>query len=276
VGALACLGATPTLRGQTQALTLAEVIDLRSQGVSTRQILRSAEQFCISFAITDSVRDRLAAVGADSSLVNGLRVACANRELAVPARPADVLLDDDFSTTGRGGEFALRDRRCTARVGTAGLRLENHARDAVCVIGYPSGMLGDNVRIELSVSGLGASRAGLIVLGFGRDPDVVGQFSFSLTADRRVELCRSNGASCQRLVYRTSVPAVRAGTADDNLMAVEVRGRRITLLVNGETIETYMADRAVSGALSLGFGPNTNVDITRIVARRLSLVAASR
>jgi len=274
VGAFGFLGAAPSLRAQTQALTLAEVIDLRSQGVSTRQIVRNAQQFCISFAITDSTQKQLTAAGADSVLVDGLRGACSHREPSVAARPADVLLDDNFS--GREGEILLSDQRCGARAGSGGLRLENRARDAVCVIGYPSGQLGDNVRIELVLNRLGATRQGLIVLGFGRDPDVAGQYSFSVTADRRVELCRSNGAACERLIYRTNVAAVRTGVADENRLAVEIRGRAITLMVNGETIDTYVTNRAITGGLSLGFGPGTNVNITQILARRLSLVSASR
>jgi hypothetical protein len=271
------LGAVRELQAQAQALTLAEVLALRTQGVSPRQILRSARQYCIAFTINDSIQKQLDAAGADSVLVGGLRTSCSNRDLpASTGLPSDVLLDDNFSRSGGRGGFGATDGRCNVHVDGAALRLENHARDVVCVTGYPSGPLDDNVRIELTVNRLGANRLGLVVLGFGRDPDLAGQYSFSVTADRRVVLCRSEGGTCQRLVYKTGVTAVHTGTADENRLAVEIRGRRITLLVNDQAIDTYTADGSVMGTLSLGVGPGTNVDVTRIIARRLAVAPTGR
>jgi hypothetical protein len=270
-------GAVPGLWAQSPALTLAEVLELRTQGVSSRQILRNAKQYCISFTVDDSIRKQLDAAGADSALVTGLRSTCSTREhLAAPALPSDVVLNDDFSRGGGRGGFKLGDRRCSVHADSTALRLENRARDIVCVTGYPSDPLDDNVRIELTVNRLGANRQGLVVLGFGRDPDLVGQYSLSVTADRRVELCRTDGAACQRLVYRTGIAAVKTGAADENRIAVEVRGRRITVIINGQTIDSYTTNRNVSGALSLGVGPGTNVDVTHVVARRLAATPESK
>jgi hypothetical protein len=269
--AAALLGAAPAVRAQTPALTLAEVLELRTQGVSSRQILRSASQYCIAFTVTDSIERQLQTVGADSALVAGLRAACSNKDLptAAPAASSDVLLDDDFAKgSGRDG-FGVNDRRCTAQADATALHLENRARDAVCVAGYPSGILDDNVRIELTVNRLGANRQGFVVLGFGRDPDSGVQYSFSVTSDRRVELCRTEGGTCQRLVYKAGVAAIRLGAADENRLVVEVRGRHLTLVVNDVTIDTYTANRPVTGALSLGVGPNTNVNVTHVLVRRL-------
>ena len=276
VGAVGFFGAVPVLRAQTQALTLAEVIELRTQGVSSRQILRNAQQYCISFTVNDSIRRQLDAAGADSALVSGLRATCSRREVPVPTptAPSDFVLNDDFSHGGGRGGFRLGDRRCSVRADSNALRLENSARDMVCVTGYPSDPLDDNVRIEVVVTRLGASRHGLLVLGFGRDPELAGQYSFSVTADRRVELCRSDGGTCQRLIYKTGVAAIQTGSADENRLAVEVRGRRITLFVNGQSIDSYTANRSVVGALSLGVGPGTNVNITQVVARRLAAATA--
>jgi len=271
------VAATPQARAQTQALTLAEVIELRTQGVSSRQILRSAQQYCISFTMNDTVRRQLDAAGADSTLVSGLGAICAHREVAPPPPPtsSEFVLNDDFRNGGGRGGFRLGDRRCSVRADSNALRLENTARDIVCVTGYPSEPLDDNVRIELTVNRLGASRQGLVVLGFGRDPDLVGQYSFSVTADRRVELCHSDGGSCQRLIYRTGVSAIRNGAADENRLAVEVRGRRIALFVNGQPIDSYSANRSVVGALSLGVGPGTNVNVTQVVVKRLPVATAT-
>jgi hypothetical protein len=267
----------PTLGAQTPALTLAEVLELRNQGVSSRQILRSAREYCIAFTVNDSIERQLGAAGADSALVTGLRTAC-SKATTTPARPtptpsanSDIVLDDDFTrSTGRSG-FTLNDRRCSSRLDSTGLRLEYKDREGVCVIGYHSAPLDDNVRIELSVSRLGAYRLGLVVLGFGRDPGVQGQqYSFSVTADRKVELCRADGGTCQRLIYKTGVSAVHGGASDDNVLAVEIRGRRMTLIVNDATIGSYTTNANISGGLSLGVGPGTSLTIKKLVARRLS------
>jgi hypothetical protein len=271
------LAGMPAFRVHAQALTLAEVVSLRSQGVSSRQIVRNAQQYCISFAIDDSTQKQLGAAGADSILLAGLRKACSNN--GTPAAPpglptgpssapvSDIVFDDDFTRGGGRGDVGLIDRRCVTQADGNALHLENRTRDIVCVVGYPSGSLDDNVRIEMTVRRLGATRQGVVILGFGLDPDVSGQYSFSVTADRRVELCRSFGGSCQRLVYKPNVLGVRAGATDENQLAVEIRGRRVSLFVNGDMIDSYTAYRSVTGTLSLGFGPGTNLDVTRILAR---------
>jgi hypothetical protein len=268
----ATLGFAPMLAAQTPALTLAEVLELRTQGVSSRQILRNAREYCIAFAVTDSIERQLDAVGADSMLVAGLRSACSNRNALATAAadPSDVILDDDFRRGGGRAGLALNGRWCTARADSTGFRFENREHEAVCVIGYPSEPLGDNVRIELTVNRLGASKQGIIVLGFGRDPDASMQYSFSVTADQRVVLCRTEGSSCQRLVYEARVAAVRQGALDENRLAVEIHGRRLTLIVNDVTIGTYTANTRVTGELSLGVGPSTNLTVTRVHAHRLS------
>jgi hypothetical protein len=279
------LTGTPAIQVRAQALTLAEVVSLRTQGVSSRQIVRSAQQYCISFSMDDSTQKQLGAAGADSILLAGLRKACSNSgnpsgastsspsaiasAVGAPSTQPDVFFDDDFTRGGGRGDVGLVDRRCNTVADGTALHLENHTRDIVCVVGYPSGSLDDNVRIELTVRRLGASRQGVVILGFGRDPEVNGQYSFSVTADRRVELCRSYGGSCQRLIYKPGVSTIRAGANDENQLAIEIRGRRISLFVNGSEIDSYNAYRSVTGSLSLGFGPGTNVDVTHILARRL-------
>jgi hypothetical protein len=278
VAFITCALAAAPARAQAPALSLAEVLSLQSQGVSSRQILRNAREYCIAFAVTDSVARQLSVAGADSSLVHGLRSACSSNPVPGPSKPAvpaptkpaaDVLFDDDFAHGGGRGGFAVNDR-CVARTDSDGLRLENRARDAVCVTGYPSDLLDDNVRIEVTISHLGARKLGFVVLGFGRDPDLSGQYSISVTADRRVELCHTEGGRCQRLVYKGGISAVRTGAEDENLLAVEVRGRRLTLIVNEETVATYTANAVVTGGLSLGVGPGTSLIVSRVLARRLS------
>src|SRR3954454_13080735 len=78
IGAAALLLAATPLRAQSavKALSLTEVIDLRQHGVSSRQILRSAREYCIAFSVDDSVRRQLTVAGADTLLVGGLSNVC--------------------------------------------------------------------------------------------------------------------------------------------------------------------------------------------------------
>jgi hypothetical protein len=263
------LGFVPVSVAQAPALTFAEVLELRRQGVSSRQILRSARAYCLAFTVNDSIERRLDAVGADPQLVTGLRGVCSLAAGSVVGR-TDAIFDDDYTHGGGRGGISLNDRRCSARADGTGLWLENRARDAVCVTGYPADPIDGDVRIELTVHRLGAHKLGLIVLGFGRDLDTPTQYSFSVTADRRVELCRTEGGACQRLVYKGGVAAINTGSDDTNLIAVEIHGRRMALIVNEVTVATYTANKIVTGALSLGVGPGTTVAVSRVMARRLS------
>jgi len=79
LGVTALLLAATPLRAQTavKALSLAEVIDLHQHGVSSRQILRSAQTYCIDFSMEDdSVRRQLTVAGSDTLLVGGLTNVC--------------------------------------------------------------------------------------------------------------------------------------------------------------------------------------------------------
>jgi hypothetical protein len=271
-GALLC-GAAQVSRAQSSALTLAEVMDLRKHGVSTRQIVRNATEYCISFALTDSTVRELETAGVDTSLVSGLRLACTNRTSRV-SEPG-IVVDDDFSFGATRDGLTWNDSRCIARADSTGLRLENRRSESVCMMGYPAGPLDANVRIELTVRGVGLTRGGLVVLGFGRDAIEGIQYSYSITADRRVELCRSENDACRRLVFKTRVIAVKQGS-EENMLAVEIRGREVSLFVNDFPIGTYVADSDVAGSISLGVGPGTKVLVKHVRARLLSSATALR
>ena len=112
---------------QAKALSLAEVIDLRQQGVSTRQILRNARQYCIAFALSDSVKQQLSVGGADSLLMGGLSDVCTTVRPVRVAPPA--IIDDDLAHTAASQAFAWGDRRCKARFESGGVRVENRTAE---------------------------------------------------------------------------------------------------------------------------------------------------
>jgi hypothetical protein len=255
------------IRAQTKALTLAEVIDLRKNGVSTRQILRNAREYCISFAMNDSARRELSVAGADTTLVGGLGDVCSTQRAARPAVPP--LIDDEFVRTSSSQAFAWSDRRCRARFDSIGIRLENASSDAQCMMRYPSAELAANVRIELTIAQLGTSPAGMALLGFGRSGNTSNHYAVSIGADRRVDLCWNADRVCSPLVRPGLVSGVKLGPGEENQLAVEIRDREISVFVNGAAVASYTADGAVSGRLSLGVGPRSSLVVRRLRATAL-------
>lgn len=267
--AASVLLAMPAARSgaQTKALTLAEVIDLRKNGVSTRQILRNAREYCITFAMNDSVRRELSVAGADTTLVGGLGDVCTTQRAARPAVPP--LIDDEFVRTSSSQAFAWSDRRCRARFDSIGIRLENASSDAQCMMRYPSAELGANVRIELTIAQLGGASGGVALLGFGRSGNTSNQYAVSIGADRTVNLCWNADRVCSPLVRPSVVSGVKLGAGEENQLAVEVRDRDILVFVNGVAVASYAADGSVTGRLSLGVGPRTSLVVRRLRATTL-------
>jgi hypothetical protein len=257
-----------TARAQAKALTLAEVIDLRQHGVSTRQILRSAREYCIAFALTDSVRRELADSGADTLLVGGLGDACSTVRTA-PRPTAVPLIDDEFAHTSATQAFAWGDRRCRAYFETGGVRVANTSSDVICSMRYPSVDLSSSVHLELTVSQLGSTRSGVVYLGFGRVGNSPNHYAVSVGSDRKVALCWNADRQCSPLVSKNAVEAVQAGGDDNNVIAVEVRGQQILVSVNGTPVASYIADNEVVGRVSLGVGPGTSVLLVRLRAQPL-------
>ncbi len=160
---LTLAASAPALPGQANALSLSEVLSLQQRGVSARQILRSARDYCIAFTVTDSIGRALAAAGADTMLLSGLRDACVVKPS--PPLPPGVLLDDDFKSAGL---FAAGDHLCAVRPDARGLRIENR-RETGCAIAYPLALDSGDVRLELSVAELAGNARATVVLGFGKD-----------------------------------------------------------------------------------------------------------
>ncbi|HKW46119.1 MAG TPA: hypothetical protein VJN70_01685 [Gemmatimonadaceae bacterium] len=264
------LAATP-LRAQTaaKALSLAEVIDLHQHGVSSRQILRNARAYCINFSMEDdSIRRQLTGAGSDTLLVGGLTNVCTT---AKPAEkpPLPPLIDDEFAQSNTSQGFVWSNPRCRARFENEGVRMENTASDAMCMVRYPSLDLPADVQLDLEVSQLASTKHGAVILGFGRQDRSGKYYSLSVSADRGVELCWNSDRQCNSLVKLSEVSAVQTDVGATNHVAVEVRGQDIALLINGKRVGSYTADALVGGRLMVGVGPQTSVVLIRLTATPL-------
>lgn len=274
VGATAALASTRVLaQAVPTGLSVAEVLELHRSGVSDRQILRNANSYCIAFAMSDSVAQVLTAAGAGSDLVDGLRSVCVVSPPRPPLPPG-VLLDDDIATAGGLGAFVAPDGLCRATIERNGLRIVNQRRRGGCVIDYPADSIGGAVRIELSIGSVGVGNDAQVVLGFGRSGAAWNQYTFSVTAGGRVELCRASASECKTLASRTVRGLVRTGPGAENSLVVEAREASIALYVNDERVGDYLPDGPVGGTIVLGVGPSSDVRFRHLRVRALDATAA--
>jgi len=260
------LAATPHMaRAQVRALSLAEVIDLRQHGVSSRQILRNAREYCIAFSIDDSVRRQLTVAGADTLLVGGLGNVCSTAR--PPEKPAPPpLINDAFAESSTPQGFTWSNPRCKASFETEGVRLENLANDALCMVRYPSADIPTDVRLDLDIGQLGATPRGTVYLGFARQDRFGRYYSVSVSADRNVELCWNADRVCNSLLKLSDVQAIQTDANAVNQLSVELHGQDIVLLVNNKRVGQYTADGALGGKLLLGVGPQTSLLLVRLRA----------
>jgi hypothetical protein len=271
-GVMALLLAATPLSAQTaappKALSLAEVMDLRQHGVSSRQILRSARAYCISFSLDDSVRRQLSIAGSDTLLLGGLGGVCST---AKPPElpPLPPIIDDEFAQSSTSQGFTWSNPRCKARFENDGVRMENTATDAMCMVRYPSLEMPSDVQLDLEVSQLGSTKQGSVILGFGRQDRSGKYYSLSVGANRGVELCWNSDRQCNSLVKLTEVAAVQTDTAGINHITVEVHHQDILFLVNGKRVGQYTADALVGGRLMVGVGPQSSIVFVRLRATPL-------
>ena len=268
VGSAAALGAAlaaspAAVRAQSEPLTLTEVLDMQRRGVSAQQILRAAQQYCVSFPMTDSVERQLSAAGANVTLAGGIRGAC----VVSPSRllPSGVLVDDDFESAGR---FAAADRLCVVRQDARGMRVENNRPSGGCAIPYPFEAAGGDLRIEVTAVALTGDAVPVVVLGFGRDTLGWDQHTFAITGTGDIELGATTAGKFRQLRFQRKVAAVRTGRAAENEMAVEIRGSAIDVFVNDQRVLRYAADRRLGRGISLGVGPSSSVVFTKLVVRK--------
>jgi hypothetical protein len=273
----AALGAGPIdLRAQDDPLTLREVLELRRRGVSSRQILRNAQQYCIAFVVNDTAERQLVAVGADTVLIGGMRESCVATSPSVRLA-AGVLADDNFAAMSGLPPFAAGDHLCTARAGAGGLRVENRRGAVGCAMEYPLELGGaNNVRLELTVTELQGKRGAMAALGFGKDADSWDQYSFGITNEGLFELCMSVRGRCQQLLFQKRVAVTHAESPSATRLTVEIRGREVFLYIDDQRVGTYSATHPVVGGISLGVGSASTAVFSRLRVERLEALTTSR
>ena len=282
---VAGVGGTPArVTAQGDALTLTEILDLRRRGVPTRRILRNAQDYCVAFAVDDSVERELVAVGADTTLIRGIRQSCV-ATLPMVTLPSGILLDDNFATMSGLPSFTAPDRLCTTRPDGKGLRMENRRIAIGCAIGYPFDLTATSVRIELTLGELQGKRGAMAALGFGKSPDSWDQYSFAVTNDDRFEACRSVSGRCQALIpprrggstggpaAPASADSARAARPSEMRIVVEIRGRALSFYVGDELVGTYTTTNPITGSLSLGVGSRSSAVFKRLRVERIEEVA---
>lgn len=256
IGALLVLAARPA-RAQTDALSVDDVLGLQQRGVSTHQILHYASAYCVAFAMSDSIEQRLRAAGADHELLEGLRTTCTT-DAPLTRRTAGTLLDVDFAAAHGLPGSTSPDGLCAATFAAGGLRFANRRRDAACLIDYPSDSIPGDVSLELTVAGLDSSYDRVAVLGFGHPSGLAIHYLLSIGRDQRVRLSW-NGAAASRTLLDRFASGIGATPSGRDVVRVDVRGRLLTVVVNGRTVGVAEAPDDVGGGVMLGVGPRTTV-----------------
>lgn len=263
------------VHAQADPLTLTEVVELYRRGVSSRQILRSAQLYCVAFVVNDTAERELLAVGADTILLSGIRQSCVATSASVQLAPG-VLADDNFTAMSGFRPFTAGDGLCAARPHPRGLRVENRRRGMGCAIGYPLELGDENVRVELTVVELQGKRGAMAALGFGKSSESWDQYSFGVTNEGLFELCMSVAGRCQQLLFQKRVAGIHLPGQSATRLKVEIRGREVSFYIDDERVGTYTAARAVVGSLSLGVGSSSTAVFSRFLVERLEGLATSR
>lgn len=256
------------LRAQTESLSLDDVVGLYQRGVSARQILHYAQTYCIGFALTDTVQRALRSAGADSATLQGLAGACTTVAPLARSTPG-TLLDVDFPAAAGSPASVSSDELCTAIFENAGLHMRNRRRDDACVIDYPSDSLPDRIVLELTVSGLNTSRDAIAVLGFGRASGRDDHYMLRIGGDQRVVLSWTGTVASRTLLDRR-IDGIGATASGRDVMRVELRGRAMTVLVNGRPVGVAQAPDDIAGGLMLGVGPRTDALFEHLAVRVLN------
>jgi len=265
---VACVAGLPRAAAAQQGLTVDEVVEMRKKGVSTRQVLRYVQEYCLAFSMNDSIGRLVKDAGGDAELVAGLKTTCTIEAPIVHIAPG-TLLDADMTANSGVGEFSSPDGLCTAHFEKGGLRFTNKRRTGGCVIGYPTDPLDGPVRLTLAIADLGTQRSSSVALGFGRVGNDWNHYAFSIGADQHAELCLTIRETCRRLVTQSRVASIQTGPGAKNRLDVEIRNRQISLSINGQPLAIYDAPAAVTGTLVLGVGPLTSVVFEKLSAQSL-------
>ena len=260
--------ATPT----PEALTLAEIIQLKKSRVSTSRILESAREYCIAFVVDDAAERELRAAGADDQLLDGLRQSCGPRPLVVKREDGmtagATLFSDDFRKTTRL-PVAASSQPCRSRYGDDGFTMASAVGTLGCTLAYPSAPIEGDVRIEMHVAVV-SPRDGTVSLGFGRAAGSSDRVSVNLQGNGRYEVCRFVGQRCVRLRPPAQATSANRAPRGENRLAVEIRGQTLRILLNDEQVVEIADVPDLSGFLVLGVGPNTTATFRLLRVSRLT------
>jgi hypothetical protein len=264
-------GAQTTPPNAAQALTLNEVIELRRGGVPTTQILQSAREYCVAFVVADSAERELRSAGADSTLIEGLRTVCRASTVALASapEPPSFFIEDDFKENKRLPTSVLSSQPCRSRYDDNGFTLTSADAQLGCTVGYPSGALEGDLRIEVDVAVSNGSNA-TVAIGFARARTSWDRLSFNVQANGRYELCRFTGPRCTRLIPTNSgTQAWRRAARAQNRLAIEIEGSVVRLFINDTKVAETDADGETTGHLVLGVGPSASVSFRQLRVTRL-------
>lgn len=270
VGASLAVVALPArAQGAATPLTLTEVLQLRRSGVPAAQLLQTAREYCLAFAVAGDAERALREAGADDALLGGLRAACST----VPSRgatsvvqagsvsPAPLAIDDDFRSMRWLSDGTTSE--CTGVFDGRGFLISSPGASG-CEFVYPAADLEGAVRVELTVS-LAEVRTGSVLLGFARDAATGEQLTFAMHANGRFDLCRMRDAGCEKLQpTMSSMRAFDRSTNAVNRLAVELRAARVRLLVNDREVATATLRQAPTLGVVLGIGPSTTASFRRL------------
>jgi hypothetical protein len=269
-GTAAAAQTTPT--NAAQALTLTEVVELRRGGVPTSQILQSAREYCVAFIVADSAERELRSAGADSTLIEGLRGVCRAPTVALASAAetaASFFIDDDFKEIKRLPTSVLSSQPCRSRYDDNGFTLTSADAQLGCTVGYPSGALEGDLRIEVDVAVSSGSNA-TVAIGFARARTSWDRLSFNVQSNGRYELCRFTGPRCTRLIPTNSgTQAWRRAARAQNRLAIEIEGTIVRLFVNDTKVAETDAGGDTTGHIVLGVGPSASVNFRQLRVTRL-------
>lgn len=270
-GLASAVGAQAPTTPTPEALTLAEIVQLKKSRVSTSRILESAREYCIAFFVDDDAERELRAVGADDQLLNGLRQSCGPRPPVLKrddgSTSTPTLITDDFRQAKRL-PVAAATQACRSRYEDDGFTMTSAIGTLGCTVAYPSASIEGDVRIELHVS-VASPRDGTVSLGFGRDPASSDRVSLNLQGNGRYEVCRFTGQRCVRLRPPAQAASANRAPRGENRLAVEIRGRTLRVLVNDTQVVEIDDAPDMSGYLVLGVGPSTTATFRLLRVTRL-------
>jgi hypothetical protein len=176
-----------------------------------------------------------------------------------------VLFDDDFKRSRTWTAVS----GCRITLDGAGLDVEHVATQGLCeVVIYAAGPTERSLRIDMTLSLRQGPLDHPYGLLFGWAPDGRVSYGLKVTGDGSYKLSFWDGSRYQDLIPYVADPVVRKGLNQTMHLTVEIRGRTLTVFVNGKALGPVAAPTAVTGRVGL----TLNAREMRAVVSRLTVV----